>query len=162
MSKNLEAHAHPVDGAWMVTSAQLADNRGVTCTVSLTATYKFASFTAVAWLEYLDAGGGLLGRSQQWQRDCGPAPLFGAAHASGTFSETAPEGTVGFRIVQTAEYHADFSTAFTVISLVFVALGLGTGTGPVAFPQGLGGSRVMPHDWMHDPALAGRISVAVS
>jgi hypothetical protein len=47
MSITVDAHAHPVDGAWMVTAVQVDDSCNVVCNVNLTATYKFASFHAL-------------------------------------------------------------------------------------------------------------------
>jgi hypothetical protein len=144
----------------MVSSAQMDDNRTVVCNIALTATYKFASFHAMVWLEYVSEPGHLLGRSQEWQQDCGPAPLFGAAHANGTFTEIAPSGTHEIRLVQTAQYQLNFANIVGVIKAVFDALGLGSGSGPVQLPQGPDGdTTVDPPDWADDPALNGAVSV---
>ena len=165
MELNVEGHAHPVDGAWIVSSAQMDDNRAVVCSNSLTATYKFASFHTMVWLENVSATNHLLGRSQQWQQDCGPAPLIGAAHANGTFSETAPFGTTEIRLVQAADYHLDFSNLVGPIEVVLNALGLGGSSGPVDIPQDPstpGDTTVPPPDWTDNTALKGRVAVTIT
>jgi hypothetical protein len=163
MAINVEGDAHPVDGAWMVSSAQMDDNRTVVCNIALTATYKFASFHALVRLEYVSGTGHLLGLSQQWEHDCGPAPLIGAAHANGTFTETAPPGTSQIRLVQLATYKLDFSDLFPVIDLVMRALGALGDTGRVDFPTTPGDpydTTVEPPDWYSYPELKDLVSVA--
>jgi len=165
MAINVDAHAHPVPGAWIVTTASMDDNRNVNCTIGLTATYKFASFHAMVRLEYVSATGHLLGMSQQWQADCGPAPLFGAAHGSGNFTETAPAGTTEIRVVQIAQYSLNFNNLLGPIEWVIQQISNSDSSGQFNVPDDPGtpdDTDVDPPDWNSVTALKGLVEVTSS
>jgi len=162
MSINIEAHAHPVAGAWLITYVTMDDNQNVVCRTDLTATYKFASFHAVVRLEYVSQTGHLLGMSVQWEMDCGPAPLIGADHKSGTFTETAPVGTHEIRVVQIAQYSLDFSNLIGPIEWVVQAVAGAVQLGQFQVPTIPGNgfdTLVNPPNWDSSNALKGLVSV---
>lgn len=97
------ARYNPDGDHFIVADAEMDDNGNVVLHVFLTCTQKFVGFTAGIMLTYADAAGNKLGQSQMFTLPCGNAPLFSAAHASATFTDKAPAGTVRLIVTETAQ-----------------------------------------------------------
>ena len=126
-------HFNPQVGHYIVVDAEMDNGLNVTCHVSLTCTDKVVAFTTGVTLTYFDDGGQQLGSSkggQPFTLACGPAPLIGAAHTSGTFSDRAPANTARIMVTQAAanDWGPIIGTIVDIVQTVIKALGGGLPT----------------------------------
>jgi hypothetical protein len=134
-------HFNPQNNHYIVVNAEMADNYNVGCHVDLTCTDKIVAFTTGVTLTYFDGNGQKLGTSKPSTLACGPAPLFNAAHASGDFTDNAPNGTQRIMVTQVAAN--DFGPIIQTIIDIATAIEKG-------FPQ-------LPHDPTGQPLPDGPI-----
>lgn len=126
-------HFNPQAGHYIVVDAEMDDSLNVTCHVNLTCTHKIVAFTAAVTLIYFAGNGQQLGSSkggQPFTLACGPAPLIGAAHTSGTFSDNAPAGTARIMVTQAAanDWGPIIGTLVDLVQAVIKAFGGGLPT----------------------------------